>query len=239
MVDITVNSAELKDGVLTVTGSGFTKTTTSVFLDDSEYSSPFEVWSDGEIRLNVDSVTEITVQKGDITRTITVVRGGAPAAGGGGQTAAPVDSGASTSDSASTGPYDPSGDAHQEGYKTATPNTTPGDLTEDDLKTTGDASQADLAQGASTGAAPPPEPNREPYAEGEHLDHDFRTRVEGTAVVPVEQLGIGPRDPYPEGHPPDPEEVFKELHGYPRPQPTDKQTPQTSQAAAAAQAQEA
>src|SRR5580765_5466966 len=98
MVDITVNSAELKDGVLTVTGSGFTKTTTSVFLDDSEYSSPFEVWSDGEIRLNVDSVTEITVQKGEISRTITVVR-------------------------ATAEPYSPSGDAHQQGYKTATPNT--------------------------------------------------------------------------------------------------------------------
>jgi len=242
MVDITVNSAELNDGVLTVTGSGFTKTTTYVYLDDAETTTPFEVWSDGEIRLNVENVTEITVTKGDITRTITVARGGGPEAPQEEQTEAPAESDTSDSESASSGPYDPGGDVHEEGYKTAEDNVTPGDLVEDDLKTMTDVSPEQLADAGNAGAEEKqrmPEPDRRPYAEGEHLDHDFRFRVEGTAVVPVEHLGIGPRDPYPEGNPPDPEEVFKELHGYPRPPADDDQAPQAGPAAAAAQTQEA
>jgi len=133
--------------------------------------------------------------------------------------------GQSTSEeTGSASPYDPGGDVHSQGYKTATPNQTPGDLVEDDLKTTSDVSQTDLNRGASAGADEKqaiPEPNREPYAPGEHLDHDFRTRVENTKVVTIEEQGIGPRDPYPEGNPPDPEQEFQELHGYPRPEPDD------------------
>lgn len=251
MVDITVNSAELNDGVLTITGSGFTKTTTSVYLDDNQTTTPFEVWSDGEIRLNVENVTEITVTKGDITRTITVARGGGPEAaeepqpdpqtGNTGSGESPSQTTTQEADSDS-GPFDPGGDVHEEGYKTAEDNVTPGDLVEDDLKTMTDVSPEQLGQAGNAGAEEKqrmPEPDRRPYAEGEHLDHDFRFRVEGTAVVPVEHLGIGPRDPYPEGNPPDPEEVFKELHGYPRPPADDDQAPQAGPAAAAAQTQEA
>lgn len=120
--------------------------------------------------------------------------------------------------------FDPSGDAHAEGYKTKRPNETPGDLTEDDSKTTADVSQRDLDRGANRGAQRPAEPNREPYAPGEHNDHDFRTRVENTKVVTIEEQGIGVRDPYPEGNPPDPEDVFEEVHGYPRP-PDDEDAP--------------
>jgi hypothetical protein len=238
MVDITVNSAELNDGVLTVTGSGFTKTTTSVYLDNGQSPSPFEVWSDGEIRLNVSEVNEITVTKGDVTRTVTVVRGGG---GADPQTqptgsdespsptttqeaespsAAPSDQGPSTSDEAGSGePFDPGGDVHEEGYKTAEPNVTPGDLVEDDLKTTADQTPEQLAEAGTAGAEEKqdiPEPNREAYAEGEHLGEDFRFRVENTAVEDITKT-IGPRDPYPEGNPPSPRDTYYLVHGvYPK-----------------------
>lgn len=233
MVDITVTSAELKDGVLTVTGSGFTKTTTSVYLDNGQSPSPFEVWSDGEIRLNVSEVNEITVTKGDITRTITVARGGEPdpqtQPTGSDESPSPTitqeaespsDQEPSTSDAAGSGePYDPGGDVHEEGYKTAEDNVTPGDLVEDDLKTTADQTPEQLAEAGTAGAEEKqdiPEPNREAYAEGEHLGEDFRFRVENTAVEDLTKT-IGPRDPYPEGNPPSPRDTYYLVHGvYPK-----------------------
>lgn len=234
MVDITVTSAELKDGVLTVTGSGFTKTTTSVYLDNGQSPSPFEVWSDGEIRLNVSEVNEITVTKGDITRTITVARGGEPdpqtQPTGSDESPSPTttqeaeespsDQEPSTSDQAGSGePFDPGGDVHEEGYKTAEDNVTPGDLVEDDLKTTADQTPEQLAEAGTAGAEEKqdiPEPNREAYAEGEHLGEDFRFRVENTAVEDITKT-VGPRDPYPEGNPPSPRDTYYLIHGvYPK-----------------------
>jgi len=209
MAEITVTSAELKDGVLTVTGSGFTKTTTSVYLDNGSSPSAFEVWSDGEIRLNVEDVTEVTITKGDITRTVTVARGG-------GEPESPSDQGPSTSDQAGSGaPFDPGGDVHEEGYKTAEPNVTPGDLVEDDLKTTSDVDPAQLNEIdlSREQAAAANEPNRDPYAEGEHLGEDFRFRVENTAVEDITKT-VGPRDPYPEGNPPRPRDTYYMVHGF-------------------------
>jgi hypothetical protein len=190
MADIEVFSAELKDGVLTVTGAGFTKTTTFVYVDDEVDGTPFEVISEGEIQLNVDSVTELTIQKGEVSRTITVARGTAE-------------------------PYSPSGDAHEEGYKTATPNQTPGDLTEDDLSTTSDASAADMnAVEERRQAQEANAPDRTPLKEGEHLPgKDFRSRIENTAAGDLGKI-IGPRDPYPLDNPPDHRESFHRIHGY-------------------------
>jgi hypothetical protein len=201
MADIEVFSAELKDGVLTVTGAGFTKTTTFVFLDDEDDSTPFEALSDTEIQLNVDSVTELTIQKGDVSRTITVARGTASAEGGG--------------EDSSSEPYDPSGSVHEEGYKTAEPNQTPGDLVEDDLKTTSDASVADInAVEERRRAQEANAPDRTPLKEGEHLPGaDFRTRVENTMAGDITKI-YGPRDPYPKDNPPDHRESFHRIHGY-------------------------
>ena len=38
--------------------------------------------------------------------------------------------------------------------------------------------------------------------------------VEPEVVETVQAQGIGPRDPYPTGSPPDPAETFKNIHGY-------------------------
>lgn len=208
MADVQVTAASFRDGVLTVTGAGFTRTTTQVFVDGRQVT--FEVTDEGRLTITgVDlggGAAKVWAIKGDIeSEHVPIER---------------------TEEAAETEPYDPSGDVHEEGYKTADPNVTPGDVVEDDLKTTSDVDPQQLDDLDLMRSAAPPEPNREAYGDTEHLDHDFRFRVENTAVVTMDKLGIGPRDPYPEGNPPDPEEQFKELHGYPRPPADDGQAPQ-------------
>jgi len=241
LADVQITKAELKDGVLTISGVGFTRTTTKIYVDGEPV--PIETGEDfdgSEVTARVEGrPREIYAVKNYTESDKIPIEDLDQAGPTEGQTSGSA--GQSTSEeTGSASPYDPGGDVHSQGYKTATPNQTPGDLVEDDLKTTSDVSQADLNRGASAGAQEKqaiPEPNREPYAPGEHLDHDFRTRVENTKVVTIEEQGIGPRDPYPEGNPPDPEQEFQELHGYPRPEPDDDQGPQTgavNQAAASA-----
>jgi len=249
MADVQITKAELKDGVLTVQGVGFTRTTTKIYVDGEPV--PIETGEDfdgSEVTARVEGRPREIYAVKNYTESERVQIQDRDQDGQQGPTGGPTENQASDSagqsgqgEAAGSGEaFDPGGDVHRQGYKTETPNQTPGDLVEDDLKTTSDVSQADLNRGASAGAQEKqaiPEPNREPYAPGEHLDHDFRTRVENTKVVTIEEQGIGPRDPYPEGNPPDPEQEFQELHGYPRPEPDDDQGPQTgavNQAAASA-----
>lgn len=235
MADVQITKAELKDGVLTVQGVGFTRTTTKIYVDGEPV--PIETGDDfdgSEVTARVDGHPREVYATKNYTDSNTAPIEDLDQVGQAGPTEDQQSESAAQSsqgEAAGSGaPFDPGGDVHRQGYKTADPNRTPGDLVEDDLKTTSDVSQAELNQGASAGAAEKqvmPEPNREPYAPGEHLDHDFRTRVENTKVVTIEEQGIGVRDPYPEGNPPDPEFVFQELHGYPRPEPTEGEGPQT------------
>jgi hypothetical protein len=234
MADVEVTSAELKDGVLTVSGSGFTKTTTTLYVDGA--STPFETAADfdgTEITAQVESANQVYAEKGGIqsatievtsattdSQTAPIPETGETAQTEGTGAAAPTDD---NSGSAAQ-PYDPGGDVHEEGYKTAEPNATPGDLVEDDLKTTADATAEQINQGASTGAADRQaaaeanQPDREPLKEGEHLPgKDFRFKVENTAAGDLGKT-IGPRDPYPKDNPPDPKEEFYRIHGYYKPE---------------------
>jgi len=241
MADVQVTSAELRDGVLTVSGSGFTKTTTTVRIDGVDTAFVTDEAFDGTEFIVNDvppGASQVEVSKGEITSSVAITTDPAAAQATpaeGDQTAAGAPS---TTEPAtepqqpateSSGPYDPGGDVHAEGYKTEVPNTTPGDLVEDDLKTTADVSQADLATGASAGAAagaPPPEPNREAYAEGEHLGEDFRFRVENTAAEDITKT-VDVRQPYPTGNPPSPRDSYYMIHGhYPVDKPEDNATPQ-------------
>jgi len=53
----------------------------------------------------------------------------------------------------------------------------------------------------------------------------FRQDVHQQPVVRVdEDLGIGPRDPYPTGSPPDEKEIFHSIHGYYKPEDSDAET---------------
>lgn len=85
-----------------------------------------------------------------------------------------------------------------EPYKTRTPDHTPGDVSKDDQ--TADASVADLADAANSPAD----------------DSVMTPEVEPEVVETIQAQGIGPRDPYPTGDPPDAEEGFTRIHGYRR-----------------------
>ena len=87
-----------------------------------------------------------------------------------------------------------------------------------------DVSPKELAKAASAGAAEkatPQNPKTEvrPEKRGEHVPSpNFREAVHQSPITRVdEDLGIGVRDPYPTGNPPDPAEAFKRIHGYDRP----------------------
>ena len=84
-------------------------------------------------------------------------------------------------------------------YKTRTPDHTPGDVTEDDQ--TADASVRDLEDAANSGP----------------VDESVMTpEVQPEVVETIQAQGIGPRDPYPTGDPPNAEEGFTRIHGYKR-----------------------
>jgi hypothetical protein len=210
MADLTVTRAVLENGTLTITGTGFTRTTTFVEIDGNQL--PFELSEAGEIKVsNVpEGASEVDITKGDVTETADVEQSG-PTGGEAGT------SSSESGEAGSGGPYDPGGDVHEEGYKTATPNQTPGDLVEDDLKTQTDVSTDELATAGNAGAEAksgndPNAPNRTPLQQGQHLPgKDFRTQVENTAAG---DLNMDPREPYPTGNPPDPRESFHRMHGY-------------------------
>ena len=276
MADVQVTSAELKDGVLTVTGSAFTKTTTTLYVNGVE--TPFEAGADfdgteitvstglppeGAERIEVWAAkngvesAHVDATKQDSQLATDQATAGDPQTGDTGSAESPgtttttaeqhepiqvegqdlseserqpqpepdhtayqaesVQQAAADQENQGD-PFDPGGDVHQEGYKTADPNQTPGDLVEDDLKTTSDATAEQINQAGVTGAASKMreanEPDREPLKEGEHLPgKDFRFKVENTKAGDLGKV-IGPRDPYPKDNPPDPADEFERIHGY-------------------------
>ena len=204
MADVQVTSANLQDGTLTVTGSGFTQTTSVVEVDGNEL--PFTV-NDDRTEITVENVPadakEVDVTKNGLTSSATI------------EGSTPSEPDQSSQQGGSGEPYDPGGDVHEEGYKTETPNQTPGDLVEDDLKTTSDVDPQELNRASyerDFQATAANQPDRTPLKEGEHLPgKDFRTRVENTAAG---DLNWDPRKPYPKGNAPDPRESFYRIHGY-------------------------
>jgi hypothetical protein len=219
MADVQVTSARLEDGVLTVTGSGFTRTTTKLYVDGEPL--PFEVGDDfdgTEITAEVDKARRVWAVKNEIESKRVSVE--APA-----QSAPTESADQATSAAAGSGePYDPGGDVHEEGYKTADPNATPGDLVEDDLKTTSDVDVDALATAGSAGAEDKlrseadqrqmeaNRPDQTPLAPGEHLPGaDFRFKVQGTFAGDLNQ---DPRTPYATGNPPDPREEYYRINGF-------------------------
>ena len=212
MADLTIEKATLKDGTLTVTGTGFTKTTTEVKVDNELVE--FNVNSDTELSIDGVDVTakRLKVKKGDVTKSkdITDQEDDQPQPPVG----KPV---YGDTDQSTTGKA-------REPYKTATPDSTPGDLTKDDEQTSSNVSEEDLATAANTGASDiarqsdvmrkAMEPDRTNPEPGEHVPaKDFRTQVENTAAGDL-GLTIGPRDPYPTGNPPDPKEAFYDINGF-------------------------
>lgn len=90
-------------------------------------------------------------------------------------------------------------------------NKTPGDVDDDDK--TAPVTKGELDKAANRGAETkkrPGEPNRKPLKEGEHPGADFRSRVENS---PAGDLNMDPREPYPTGNPPDPEQEHFRNHG--------------------------
>ena len=65
MADLTLTSATRKDGVVTLTGDAFTKTTTKVYVDDTE--TPFTWLSETQITVDSADGTTVEVTKGDVT----------------------------------------------------------------------------------------------------------------------------------------------------------------------------
>jgi hypothetical protein len=214
MADLTIEKATLKDGTLTVTGTGFTKTTTEVKVDNEIVD--FELNDAGELTVEGVDVTakKIKVKKGDVTKSKGITD--------------PEDDDQPAQQSAEDEQPD-YGDTDQsttseaeEPYKTATPDKTPGDLTKDDDATTSNVSEEDLATAANTGAADiarqsdvmreAMEPDRTNPQPGEHVPaKDFRFRVENTAAG---DLNMDPREPYPTGNPPDPREEYYNINGF-------------------------
>ena len=232
MADVQVTSAELRDGVLTVSGSAMTKTTTTLYVDGA--ATPFEtaVDFDGtEITAQVESASEVYAEKAGIESErvqVTQASAGDPQTGATGsaedpsQTTSAGDPSApepSTSGEGGSGePYTPTGDAHEPGYKTAEPNVTPGDLVKDDLEGGADVDPVQMGEAGATGAGDKNteanQPDREPLKADEHLPgKDFRFKVENTKAEDLGKI-IGPRDPYPKDNPPDPKEAFYRIHGH-------------------------
>ena len=208
MADVQVTSARLEDGTLTVTGSGFTQTTTVVEVDGNEVE--FTV-NDERTEITVENVpaeaSEVDVTKGGNTSSLVIQKA---------QPEPTQSEDQSSSEEGGSGePYDPGGDVHKEGYKTQDANQTPGDLVEDDLKTTSDVDPQQLNRDSyerDFQATQANQPDRTPLKEGEHLPgKDFRSRVENTAAG---DLNWDPRKPYPKGNAPDPRESFYRIHGY-------------------------
>lgn len=184
MADITITRITRDGDTVTAIGSGFTKTT-SKFYDQNSSEIPFEVLSDTEARLTVDArVTSIFAVKGELsTEAIDIEEGGEEEGNGEG------------------GPA-PTIPGHEENVST-------GEEGEDDLA---DVTGSELEGAASTGGTPPPQPEVEPLEAGEHLPgEDFRARVENTAAGDLDQ---DPREPYPTGNPPDPRESFHRINGF-------------------------
>ena len=217
--ELSIEKATLRNGTLTVTGAGFTKTTTEVKVDNELVD--FNLNSAGEITVDGVDVTakRIKIKRGDVlkTKNITDEYDEYQQQRGGQQPAEDDQPDYGDTDQSTTG-------EGEEPHKTATPDFTPGDLTKDDEATTSNVSEEDLTTAANTGAADiarqsdvmreAMEPDRTDPKPGEHVPaKDARFRVENTAAGDL-GLTIGPRDPYPTGNPPDPREEFYNINGF-------------------------
>jgi hypothetical protein len=84
-----------------------------------------------------------------------------------------------------------------------------------------------MEKGAATGAAEKTRKARvekiKPEVRGEHVPHaNFREAVHQSPVTRTdEDLGIGPRDPYPTGNPRPQEDIDQEVRGVPVRKPED------------------
>jgi hypothetical protein len=185
MADVTIESAVREGDKVTVTGTGFTKTTTQVEIDGTPtaFEIPADV-TDGT-KLVVSDVdpeaTEVTVIKGEIEQSLAISDSttGSSAAGSG-ETAA-------------------SGGSPEAPYPEQP-------TSEDELS---DASPGQMAGAASAGAATAQNPapvESGTYETKAHLEgKNVNEAVAGTKLDRIEEeWGIGPRDPYPVGSPPDP-----------------------------------
>ena len=187
MADIEITRAYRDGDEIVIEGSNFTRTTTVVTIDGELVE--FDIGTNGEIRVpGSDGGSLAKVTKGEVTLTASI-EGGA------------------------------SGSAN-EPYKTATPDHTPGDVSEDDV--TADVSRRDMSDAANLGADEPAKTPQNPVTEvtpevrGEHVPaENFREAVHQSPVTRVdEDLGIGPRTPYPTGNPEPERERFFRLNGY-------------------------
>jgi len=210
MAELSIEKATLRDGTLTVTGSGFTKTTTEVKIGGEVVD--FTV--DGDRTLTVENVDvsakRVRIKRGDVTKTKDI-------------TDDYQDAVEEPQDEPDYGDTDQSTTGKgKEPYKTAKPDSTPGDLTDDDAATTSDVSEEDLSTSANQGSETigqgsdvmrkAMEPDRADPKPGEHVPaQDASFRVENTAAG---DLNMDPREPYPTGNPPDPREEFYRVHGY-------------------------
>lgn len=182
MVDVSVTRAVFKDGTLTITGAGFTKTTTAVDIDGAPQAftwiSETEVVVDDLSPEIVGMAVEVT--KGEVSGSVTIEQEGESMAGqsSGGETAA-------SSGGAPESPY-------------------PEQPTEDDELA--DATPNQMNASAQQGAQNPAPAELGTYESKEHLpESNVNEAVAGTKLDRIEEEhGIGPRDPYPTGNPPDP-----------------------------------
>lgn len=177
MADPTATSVEVKDGKLTIIGSNFTQTTTTVFVDGAE--TDYEFVSATELTLDPapDTGASVEVEKGGVRTEPLIVE--APAD----RQTAPGATGVVTEDANSTGPMTPS-QPYPEGTPTATQ------------------------------VAPPPTPADYMTEQEKNPDPGPLTETREMGSTVAETNPVAPREPYPTGNPPDPEEAFYQAHGY-------------------------
>lgn len=198
MADVSVISVERdEDGDIVIRGAGFTRTTTTIFVN-GEALREFMFVSEGELILEgiEDDGAEITVGKGEIVTDPFRI---SDAAGSSGQ------------EEAATDPTAPEGH---------TPNTSTAAEGEDDLA---DATAGEMEQGAGVGPGAPEPASAEFKGEQDpsvHPDNTtFRSDVENTGAGDLGKY-IAPHEPYPTGNPPSPEDEYAKIHGR-RPDDTD------------------
>lgn len=191
MADVTVESAILENGTLTVTGSGFTRTTTGVEIDGNQFDFDIPADITDGTKLTVADVPEgaqeVDVTKGEVTQTAAIT-------GGSGEQSAEPDT--QTSSSSGGEPEDP--------Y--------PAEPEDDDGLA--DASPGQLDEVERQRRAQNPDPVEQgTYTSKEHLgESNVNETVAGTKLDRIdEEWGIGPRDPYPTGRPSDPGAARKRM----------------------------
>lgn len=174
MADPTVDSLELKAGTLHIHGSGFTQTTTTVYVDGSE--SEFEFVSASELTIpEVQPGAGIVVEKAGFKTRKKTVDEEAPK----GRQSAPGATGVVNENTNATGPMTPS-EPYPDGTPTATQVAPP--VTREDTLTEQEKDPRTNPEGVT-------------HVQGMPI-HRGRTVVDRIETNPVE-----PREPYPTGNP--------------------------------------